>query len=352
MNHDDPKLLDQRKLDHLLLCAEQDVEHRHRGTLLGDVRLIHDSLPELDVSAIDLSVELVGRRLAAPVMISGMTGGTARAKEVNRVLAQVAEEFGLAFGVGSQRAMMRDPAQVETYAVRDVAPTALILGNIGVVQAAASTTAEVRELVEAIGADALCVHLNPGQEIVQDHGDRDFRGCVDALGRLVAELGVPVIAKETGCGMSRRTLQQLHDVGVRTVDVSGAGGTTWVGVEALRSQTHNATIGDVLWDWGVPTAASVAWAHEAGMEVIASGGIRNGLDIGRSLALGATVGSCALPWLRAAFDGGIEPARALARTLIDTVRAVMLLTSSPDVASLRRCPRVIGPELQRWLEQR
>ncbi len=348
-NHDDPALLGKRKTDHIELCRDADVEYRRRGTLLDEVTLLHDALPEFAVDEVDLASRLAGRRLRAPLLVTGMTGGATEAAAINRGLARVAQELGIAFGVGSQRAMLRDPALAATYQVRDVAPDVVLLGNIGAVQAAAMSTAEARELVEAIGADALCVHLNPAQEMIQEHGDRDLRGCLDAIGRLAAELPVPVIAKETGCGMSPRVLDRLAAVGVRTVDVSGAGGTTWVGVEALRATTTR-TLGETLWDWGIPTAACVAWAARRDLHVIASGGIRDGLDVARAIALGADVVGSALPWLRAFTSGGEEAALAMGRELIHTVRTVAVLTGSRDLRELQRAPRVLGAELTRYLD--
>lgn len=347
---DDTAVLGQRKLDHIDLCATQDVESRSRTTLLEQVFLLHDSLPELAVADIDLRTQFLGRTLPTPLMISGMTGGVDRAGEINRVLARVAQDHGLAFGVGSQRPMLRDPALTRTYAVRDVAPDVFLCGNIGVIQAAATPTDDIRRLVEDIDANALCVHLNPGQEIVQDHGDRDFRGGLDAIARLVRDLPIPVIAKETGCGLSPRTLQRLREVGVAAVDVSGAGGTTWVGVEALRGQGTLRSVGDALWDWGVPTAASILWAQRAGMQPIASGGLRDGHDAARALSLGARLASAALPFLRAAHTGGYDAASDVAKTWLETVRAVMLLTGSGNLEALRTAPRLLGPDLQRWNE--
>jgi isopentenyl-diphosphate Delta-isomerase len=348
-DNDNPVLLGQRKVDHLNLCNDADVESRGRTTLLEQVHLMHDSLPELSFAQLNTEVALCGRTLRAPLMVSGMTGGADVAREINRTIARVAERYGLAFGVGSQRAMLRDLTLTASYEVRDVAPDVVLFGNIGAVQAASSSTAEIRELVKRIGADALCVHLNPGQEMIQEHGDRDFRGCIDAIDRLANELDVPVIAKETGCGMSRRTLARLRQAGITTVDVSGTGGTTWVGVEALRARGAQAQLGELLWNWGVPTAPSVAWAAQSGMITIASGGIRNGLDAARAIVLGATVASSALPWLRATMTRGAEGAQEVAEEQLLALRTVMLLTGSADVAALQRAPRVYGDELQRWL---
>ncbi|MFT4704232.1 MAG: isopentenyl-diphosphate delta-isomerase [Bradymonadia bacterium] len=345
----EPSIIGQRKADHLDLCNDEQVEARERTTLLGDVTLIHDSLPELDSAAIDMSTTFLGHTIRLPVMISGMTGGIERAGQINRLLAEVAEHHGMPFGLGSQRAILKDRNVAATYQVRDVAPTTLIFGNIGAVQAAEMTTAELEDLVGIVGASALCIHLNPGQEIIQDHGDRDFRGCLDGIARAASELSVPVIAKETGCGLSPRTLDKLVSAGVRAVDVSGVGGTTWVGVEALRGQSVRQAVGETLWDWGVPTAAGVAFAHKRGLEVIASGGLRDGQDAAKSIALGAQLTSSALPWLRAAMNGGMAGAEQVAETLTETLRAVMLLTGSRNLDELRTAPKLIGPALRDWL---
>ncbi len=344
--------LGRRKADHIDLCVDEHVEGRCVRTLLGDVDLVHDALPELAFDEIDVSTTLLGRTLRVPILISGMTGGIDRAGEINRVLATVAEELGMGFGVGSQRPMALDPAAVASYRVRDVAPTALLLANIGAVQAAAMSAAALEDLAGAIGADALCIHMNAGQELVQPGGDRDFRGCLGAIARATADLPIPVIAKETGCGVSRRVALRLAEAGIRTVDISGAGGTTWVGVETLRGSREDSHVGDALWDWGVPTAAAVAYAVDAGLETIASGGIRTGLDAARALALGASAASAALPFLRAAAAGGEVAVRETATAMLRTLRTTMLLTGSANVAALRTAPRVIGADLERWIALR
>jgi isopentenyl-diphosphate delta-isomerase len=194
--------------------------------------------------------------------------------------------------------------------------------------------------------------MNPAQELIQERGDRDFRGCLDGIAAAVDALDVPVIAKETGSGMSPSVLHRLAAVGVPAVDVSGAGGTTWVGVETLRGSGESAAVGTDLWEWGVPTAASVIFAGDEGLDVIASGGLRTGLDCTKSLALGASVASAALPFLRAAIDGGAEAAAEVARVMLRTLRTTMLLTGSRDLAALRGAPRILGSDLQQWLTLR
>src|SRR5580700_500869 len=213
----------QRKADHIALCvdgdADGDVGFRKASTLLECVHLVHDALPDLAVDDVDLSVTLFGKKLRAPLVIASMTGGTDEAGRINRELAEIAEERGYGFGLGSQRAMYVRPGTGGTYRVRDVAPSTLVLGNVGVVQARAMTTSEIRLLVDEVGADALCVHLNPAMELVQPGGDRDFDGGLDTLRRLASELGVPVVAKETGCGLSPAVGRRLREAGIRHVDV-------------------------------------------------------------------------------------------------------------------------------------
>ncbi len=345
-----PNSISSRKVDPLRLCAEDEVEARQKTNLLDDLELFHDSLPEVHVDEIDLSTEFLGKPLSAPLLITGMTGGASEASRINRDLAHIAQEFGLAFGVGSQRAMSKDPSLTATYSVREVAPDIPLLGNLGAVQAAAMSTAEAQDLVEAIGADALCIHLNPGQELIQPEGDRDFRGCLDGIRRLHDELPVPLIIKETGCGLSPSVLDRLQEVGISWVDTSGAGGTTWIGVEARRAPDAAAELGELFWDWGVPTAAAIVYAHRRGFSIIGSGGLRTGLDAARALAIGADIAGMALPWLRAAYDDGEEGARGFARRCLSALRTALALTGSQDLAAFRQTPRIIGPRLQRWID--
>ncbi len=341
--------IENRKADHLDLCATDAVAFRERTTLLEHVRLSHRSLPELALDELDTSVELLGKRLRAPIVIAGMTGGHERAAEINRGLARVAEERGYGFGLGSQRAMLLRPETASTYAVRSVAPTTLVLGNVGVVQARELSTAELAALVRAVGADALCVHMNPAMEIVQPGGDRDFRGGLDTFRRLVEELPVPVVAKETGNGIGAETAQMLASVGVRHVDTSGAGGTSWVGVETLRADGAARRLGEALWDWGVPTAASVVFSARAGLRVVATGGIRDGLDVARAIVLGADAAGIARQAYQAFLEGGEPGAHAFFDEVEQQLRAVMLLTGSADVGALRQARHFVTGELRDWL---
>jgi isopentenyl-diphosphate Delta-isomerase len=339
-----------RKTDHLDLATSGDVGFKRTTTLFECVRLIHDALPDLDLDAIDLSSTVLGKTLRAPILIAGMTGGAARAERINLELAAIAEERGYAFGLGSQRAMLKRPESKSSYTVRRTAPNALVLGNLGVVQAAKMSTSEIRELVGQVGADALCVHLNPAMEIVQEEGDRDFRGGLETLQRLTAELDVPVIAKETGCGLSHSVAARLRRAGVAHVDVSGAGGTSWVAVETQRAHAEKKALGEAFWEWGIPTAASVAWVHSHGFDtVFATGGIQHGLEIAKAIALGASAGGIARAALQALETGGPSGARRFFDGVEAELRSALLLTGSANLAALRQAPRVVVGELKDWL---
>ena len=344
---DSAAALASRKDDHIALCADGDtVAFRARTTLFEEVELVHDALPELAVGDIDLACTFAGKRLRAPLIIAAMTGGTPQATRINRDLALVAQEEGIGFAFGSQRPLLVRGVR-DGYEVREVAPNALVLGNIGVVQARETSTARLREMLEASGADALCVHLNPAMEVVQPEGDDDFRGGVDTIRRLVEELDRTVIVKETGCGLSRRVGERLRAIGVTHVDTSGAGGTSWVGVEAKRAHAGQAALGERYWDWGIPTAASVLQLQGLGFTLCATGGVQHGLDAARAIALGATCAGIARPFLQAQARG-LDALREAVRGVIAELRVAHLLTGSRDGDALRRAPLLLGPRLERW----
>ncbi|MBN1605745.1 MAG: type 2 isopentenyl-diphosphate Delta-isomerase [Polyangiaceae bacterium] len=342
--------ISQRKADHLDLATSGDVAFHATTTLFECVRLVHDALPELGLDEIDLSLRVLGKRLKAPLLIAAMTGGTDRAERINIELASIAEERGYAFGLGSQRAMHVDRRVSTSYQVRKVAPSALVLGNIGAVQAVGMSRDQILELVTGVGADALCVHLDPAMEIVQPEGDRDFRGVLERLARLVQELPVPVVAKETGCGLSRSVGARLRAAGIRHVDVSGAGGTSWVAIEGQRVPQTRMHLGRAFREWGIPTAASVAWLADQGFNTLfATGGIHDGLEVAKALALGATAAGIARPVLQRLDSGGRAAVLEYLAAVEGELRAAMLLVGARALAELRQVPRVVVGELRDWL---
>ena len=340
-----------RKQSHFDLCAQADVEFKSKTTWLECVELVHQPLTETLLDDLDLSVEMFGKRLRAPIVITAMTGGTPDTGKFNQEVAALADRLGLGFGVGSQRVMLNHPEVTNTFCVREQAPNVLLLGNIGIAQARELSLAQLQKLVDGIQADALCVHLNTAMEIVQQHGDRDFRGSLTAIKRLIHELPVPIMVKETGCGFARETGERLAAAGVQWIDVSGAGGTSWVGVETLRNRALQ-HLGEAFWDWGVPTAASVLELRGLGINLIASGGIRTGLHATKAIALGAQAAGVALPVLRAYVNGGIAAVEEFLLGLITELRAAMMLCGGERVTDLHANRAVVSGPLLEWATQR
>ena len=341
----------QRKAHHLDLCATDDVQFRGKTTLLEQVDFLHDPFPELDIDEIDTSVEVLGKTLSAPILIAAMSGGTKEAVQFNKDLAVVAEERQIAMGLGSMRPLIVPGRITDGFFLREQAPTILLLGNLGLVQAGEMTTAKIQSLVEEVGADAICLHLNPAQERIQPGGDRNFKGALETLHRLSTGLSVKVIAKETGCGISRSAAERARAAGVEWLDVSGAGGTSWVGVEAMRAEGISGKVGQTYWDWGIPTAASLVQVSDLRLGVFATGGIRHGLDVARAIALGGRAAGVARAFLHAHRDGGIDGIRRFVDELVEGLKTAMLLTGSKNLAALRQCPLVLGPTLQAWIPQ-
>jgi isopentenyl-diphosphate delta-isomerase len=350
-----------RKLEHVTAALHEDVAGRPAGSW-NDVHLVHQALPEVDLEDIDLSATFLGARLAAPVAISSMTGGHPAVKEINAVLARLAQDFGLAMGVGSQRAALIDPRVAHTYAVvREQAPDAFVIANVGAPQLIAQAghpafvTGQVEEMVALVGADALAVHLNALQEATQSEGDRRAAGCARALGRLAGELSVPVIAKETGAGFCREQALLVARCGVAAIDVGGAGGSSMAAIEMHRSLWHDdgraARLGQLFKDWGIATPVSVVESAVAGLPLVASGGILTGLDAAKALALGADLVGVGRPFLQAATEGYGAAVEFLEGFLAE-LRVAMFLSGAGSVAGLHCCDVVVGGETGRWLELR
>lgn len=318
---------------------------------------MHDAMPELSMDELDLSTPFGHRLLAAPLMLTGMTGGPPEAGEINRALAKICDDLGLAFGVGSQRVMTRADEAIPTFKVRDAAPGVVLLGNVGINQARDMGPAKVKDLMEAIEADFMAIHLNPAMELVQPgaDADRDFRGGYDTIGRLMEALDGRIVVKECGSGIAPWVVKRLGDLGVPLVDVSGSGGTSWVKLEALRAEGDLAALGLSYADWGLPTAAAVALAARqrgpSGPQIIASGGIQNGLTVTKALALGADVAGMARPALQAYLDHGAEGATAFLKNVIAGLRMGMALTAKRRPDDLRDAPKVITGQLKAWIEQ-
>ncbi len=336
-----PPTTESRKVDHIRINLEKDVSFPRLTTGLENYRFLHQALPELNLAEISTRLSLFGKTLNAPLLISSMTGGTELARHINRHLAQAAQQHGLAMGVGSQRAAVEDPALAYTYQVRDVAPDILLFANLGAVQLNYSYGADhCRRAVEMIEADALILHFNVLQEAVQPEGDTNFAGLLKKVEQVCAALSVPVIAKEVGWGFAGDTVRRLVDAGVAAVDVAGSGGTSWSEVEFHRAPTSfHAHVAASFADWGIPTADAVRYAVENAPDipVIASGGLRDGIDVAKCIALGAQLAGLAGPFLKAA-DHSYEAVDELVRELTVQLRIAMLCAGAGDLHALRRTP--------------
>ncbi|MEM3555889.1 MAG: type 2 isopentenyl-diphosphate Delta-isomerase [Candidatus Micrarchaeia archaeon] len=328
---------EKRKAYHLKICCERKVEFSRKSTGFEDVELIHNALPELNLDEVDVSCEFFGKKLSAPIIIEPITGGSHEAKKINKTLAAAAESSGVALGLGSQRAMIEKPSLANTYCVRDVAPNIPLIGNIGITQLLEHDVNRIADAVEKVEADALFVHLNPLQEVVQPEGNKKFKGCLSALQKLTAEISVPVIVKETGAGISREVAVELKNTGVKGIDVAGAGGTSWGAVELIRSSREE----EWLWEWGIPTALSIVEvASVCELPLIASGGIRSGVDVAKAVALGADYAGAALPFLKATKKGEKAVVNELERWK-EQLKVCMFLTGSRELSSLSNSPVII-----------
>lgn len=327
----------QRKSDHIHINLQQDVSHV-MGTSLDQYHFIHCALPELDLDQINLNCAFLGRTLRAPLVISSMTGGTGEARKINVRLARAAQASGIALGLGSLRAALEQPELAETYRVRPWAPDVLLLANLGAVQLNFGYDAsDCLRAVELVEADALILHLNALQEALQPEGNIHWSGLLSKIEAVCRDLPVPIIAKEVGWGISGKTARQLANAGVAAIDVAGAGGTSWSQVEMFRAQDDiSRRVASYFRNWGIPTAASLVAVREATphLPIIASGGLRNGLDVAKTIALGAKLGGIAGPFLRAAVDSTAAVAD-LIEELTRTLRIAMFAAGAKDITELQ-----------------
>lgn len=331
--------IEDRKADHIRINLEKDVQFPRLTTGLEQYRFLHQALPEINLTDVDTTVELFGKKLNAPILISSMTGGTELALHINRHLAEAAQTHKIALGLGSQRAAIKDPALDYTYHVRDIAPDILLFGNVGAVQFNYGYGVdECRRCVDMVQADALILHFNVVQEAVQPEGDTNFAGLLAKVEAVCKQLEVPVIAKEVGWGFSEQNCRDLANAGVAAIDVAGAGGTSWSEVEYHRApNAFHARVAAAFADWGIPTADAVQYAVKAAPElpIFASGGLRDGIDIAKSIALGAVLGGMAGPFLKAAANS-VEDVDQLIRETTAQLSIAMLCTGARTVQDLQK----------------
>ncbi|HLJ81136.1 MAG TPA: type 2 isopentenyl-diphosphate Delta-isomerase, partial [Ktedonobacterales bacterium] len=353
----------QRKAEHVSVSLNNDVSAPQAASW-ADIHLVHQALPEVDLEEIDTSVEFLGRRLRYPIFISSLTGGHPDVATINARLAAVAEEYGIAMGVGSQRAALVNDQLSETYSVvREKAPHAFLIANIGAPQLIeqaskpAFTPDDIQQAVQMIGADALAIHLNFLQEAAQPEGDRRARGCLAAFKQVAETVGVPVIAKETGAGIGFEQARALKKAGAAAIDVGGAGGSSMAAMESVRASSRGdkraAGIGELFRDWGIPTPIAIVETHRGapGLPVIATGGVRSGLDVARALALGATLIGMGFPFLKAASKSEAAIHDFLESFLAE-LRVAMQLTGAASIKGLHRVPVVTGGATREWLRLR
>lgn len=334
-------ITERRKEEHIRINLEQDVQFPRLTSGLEHYAFMHDALPEINLSEVDTSLTFFGKKLKTPVFISSMTGGTKMAQDINRNLAEAAQARGMAMGLGSQRAGIEDPYLAVTYQVRDIAPDILLFANIGAVQLNYKYGVEqCRRAVDMIEADALILHLNPLQEAVQPEGDHNFAGLLKRIELVCSQVGVPVIVKEVGWGISEKTAAKLASAGVSAIDVAGSGGTSWSEVEYHRAPTaFHARVARSFADWGIPTAESIQYTKKGAPNtpILASGGLRDGIDIAKCIALGAQMGGMAGPFLKAAAIS-TEAVLELEREITAQVRIAMFNVGAANLAELAAVP--------------
>jgi len=350
----DESFIDQikrRKREGIEIPLNENIQGRTASTYLEYVKLLHNALPEINYDQIDLSIEFLNRSFSAPLIIDSMTGGTDEAFVINKRLGLIAERYGLGMGLGSQRAGLKSDKLVESYSIaRKVAPNAFLIANIGGAQLSDGlSNSDILKIIKMIDANALAIHLNPLQELIQPEGEPRFKGILKKISNLVNEVEIPIIVKEVGSGISADVAIKLEKSGINSINVAGAGGTSWAGIEKIRADQHNeyikSQLGELFWDWGIPTALSILLvSNSVKIPVIASGGLRNGLEIAKCLILGANVCAMAFPFLKRASKSE-EELEKFTQLILSEIRSTMFLLGAKDVHSLKNTRYILIDKL-------
>lgn len=347
----DIEVIKQRKKEGIVIPLTRNVQAKQSSTYLEYVKLIHNALPEIDYDAVETSQKFLSHKFKAPIIIDSMTGGTPEAARINSRLSLVAEKFGLGMGLGSQRAGLLSSELAETYSIaRTNAPNAFLVANIGGAQLSKGLKIkDIKNMIQMIEADALVVHLNPLQELIQPEGEPKYKGVLSKIKEICVNFDIPIIVKEVGAGISMEVARKLQSAGVSAINVAGSGGTSWAGVEKIRAETahdsNKINLGELFWDWGIPTAVSLIEVRRSvKMPIIASGGIRNGLEIAKCIALGADMCGMAFPFLRHASKSLESLYEFTSRTLIE-LRSTMFLVGSKNINQLKKTRFILTGEL-------
>jgi len=349
------EMIKKRKKEGIDIPLNEKVQGKETTTLLEDVYLIHNALPEINLEDIKLNTTFLGRSFPAPIIIDSMTGGTDEALLINKRLGQIAEKYGFAMGLGSQRAGLKSDKLIQSYSVaRSVAPNAFLIANIGGAQLSEGLSKDdVKKIIKMIDADALAIHLNPLQELIQPEGEPRFKGILQKITSLVNDIEIPVIVKEVGSGISPEVAVKLQGAGIRAINVAGSGGTSWAGIEKIRADNAKSYIksnlGNLFWDWGIPTALCVLLASKyVDIPLIASGGLRNGLEIAKCLMLGAKMCAMAFPFLKRAAESEDELDN-FTQLILAQLRGTMFLLGSSDIDSLVNTRYILKDKLASML---
>jgi len=341
---------EKRKAEHLRIVAEKSVGFRQKTTGFEDIEIIYHALPEISMDDIDTGAKFLGSNFSAPIMISAMTGGAEESESINRALAHAAEDLGIGIGLGSQRAMLENWKTIRTYMIRDIAPTAFIAGNIGVAQLRKYSVNQLERMVDDISADALAIHINAAQESMQHKGDTDFRGLLEKIDSVSRTFSKPVYVKEVGHGFSAEFARALNKTKVQALDVQGAGGTSWIGIDSMRG---NSRVGEIFWDYGIPSALSTIECRENFKgQIIASGGIYNGYDMAKAIALGADLVALARPLFLAQIENGYFGVLEYLGQMIDEFKTAMFLSGARNIEELKKKPLVLSGKTRQWIIDR